>query len=72
MFHMPVDLVLAIEMIAATFYPDAYRRIRREPQWTSARRISQEHLLPDYFKQATDAVRNKSSVLEAFWNVAWE
>ena len=70
--HMPVDLVLATEMIAATFYKDDYKEIRREPTWKHALRTSQDHLLPGYFECAMKAVADKGSVLEAFWNVDWE
>ena len=71
LLHMPVDLVLATEMIAATFYPEDYLDIRREPSWTHARRTSERHLLPDYLTRAMDAVNNGGSVLEALWNISW-
>lgn len=71
--HPPMDLVLAIELIAATFYKDDYKYIRREPTWTSALRTSQDHLLAEYFQCAMGAVTEKESVLEALWNVDnWE
>ena len=71
--HMPMDLVLATEMIAATFYKDDYKIIRREPTWTSALRTSQGHLLSGYFTCAMKAVDARKSVLEALWNVDdWE
>lgn len=70
--HMPMDLVLATEMIAATFYKDEYKEIRREPTWKHAVRTSQEHLLLGYFNCAMKAVAAKDSVLEALWNVDWE
>ena len=70
--HMPMDLVLATEMIAATFYEDAYRANRRDPSWKSALRTSQGHLLSGYFQSATKAVDDEKSVLEELWNVGWE
>ena len=71
--HTPMDLVLATELIAATFYKDDYKGIRREPTWTSALRTSQDHLLAEYFQCAMGAVTGKKSVLEALWNVDdWE
>ena len=70
--HMPMDLVLATEMIAATFYEDDYRANRRDPSWKSALRTSQGHLLSGYFRRATKAVDDEESVLEALWNVGWE
>lgn len=72
MLHMPVDLVLASEMVAATFYPDEYRIIRREPSWIRSLRIAQGHLLHEYLARAMYAVENESSVLESLWNVAWD
>ena len=71
MIHMPMDLLLAAELIAATFYPDAYESIRREPAWTGSRKVSQQHLLEGYFRQALAAVRGNESVLDALWNVRW-
>ena len=70
--HMPMDLVLAAELIAATFYPTEYKRLRREGTWKHSLRKSQEHLLPDYLDQAKKAIEGDSSVLEALWNVGWE
>ena len=70
--HMPMDLVLASELIAATFYPTEYKRLRREGTWKYSRRKSQEHLLPDYLERAKKAIERDSSVLEALWNLRWE
>ena len=72
LLHLPMDLVLAAELIAATFYPMEYKRFRREATWKSSRRRSQEHLLPDYLDQAKNAINSDDSVLEALWNVEWE
>ena len=72
LLHMPMDLVLAAELIAATFYPMEYKKLRREGTWKNSRRKSQEHLLPEYLDQAKKAVEGNSSVLEALWNVEWE
>ena len=69
LIHMPMDLVLASELIAATFYPDEYRKIRRERAWKGSRNVSQQHLLKGYFTEARKAVDTKKSVLEALWNV---
>lgn len=70
--HTPMDLVLATELIAATFYPLEYEKLRRESTWKGSRRTSQEHLLPDYFDHAKRAIEGKGSVLEALWNVEWD
>lgn len=69
MAHMPMDLMLASELVAATFYPNEYTDIRREDSWKGSRRVSQEHLLCGYFEEALRAVSNNKSVLEALWNV---
>lgn len=71
MLHFPVDLILATELIAATFYPCEYRKIRRESLWVNSRRVSQEHLLTNHLNQALGAI-NKGSVMECLWNVKWE
>ena len=71
MLHFPVDLILATELIAATFYPREYRRIRRENLWVNSRRVSQEHLLTNHLNQALGAI-DRGSVLECLWNVPWE
>ena len=72
MLHMPMDLILASELIAATFYPCAYEKIRREPAWRGARKVSQQHLLKRYFTEALKAVDNNESVLDALWNKPWD
>lgn len=71
LLHMPIDLVLASELIAATFYPSAYRLIRREPSWVGSLMDSQNHLLVDYFSDATEAIDRGESVLDALWNTKW-
>ena len=69
--HTPVDLVLASEFIASTFYPTRYRDIRREPSWIGSMNDSQNHLLAGYFEEGHAAVCDGRSVLESLWNVAW-
>ena len=66
--HPPMDLVLATELIAATFYSDYYRDLRREPLWKSSIKTSQNHLLTDYLDTAKTAVREGRSLLGALWN----
>ena len=70
--HMPVDLVLASELIAANFYPNAYRKLRREDMWVGARRVSQDHLLDGYIERARTAIASNGSILEVLWNTRWE
>ena len=71
LLHMPVDLTLASELVAATFYQREFERIRREDSWRGSIRVSQEHLLYQYFVDALGAVRDNKSVLETLWNVSW-
>lgn len=70
--HTPMDLVLASELVAATFYPTEFERIRREDSWRISRNTSQEHLLTSYFRDAFEAVSANKSVLETLWNVSWD
>ena len=70
LLHMPVDLTLASELVAATFFPCDFKKIMREASWRGSRRVSQEHLLDDYFASASDAVRRNKSVLATLWNVS--
>ena len=70
--HTPVDLVLASELVAATFYPEKYEDIRREDSWKGTRRVSQEHLLYGYLERALAAVQSNNSVLDALRNVPWK
>ena len=72
MLHTPIDLVLASELIAATFYPNEYRDLRREDMWVGARKVSQQHLLSDYIHKASTALVSNASVLEVLWNKSWE
>ena len=69
--HPPVDLILAAELISASFYPDHYRNMRREPSWVGVRRNSASHFLTDYFRTASEAIENGDSVIDSLWNVAW-
>lgn len=69
--HMPVDLTLATELVAATFYPDEYKRFRREASWKSSRQVSQAHLLHSYFKEGLASIDKKKSLLDTLWNVRW-
>lgn len=70
--HMPLDLVLAAELVAATFYKEQYDNIAREPSWKGARRASEEHLLKGYVELVDAALRNGDSVLGALWNDPWK
>ena len=72
LLHMPVDLTLASELVAATFYPRQFSSIRREDSWKGSRKVSQEYLLEGYFADALKAIREEKSVLETLWNVAWD
>ena len=67
--HPPMDLVLATELIAANFYPKNYGEFKREPLWTSSMKTSQGHLLAGYLAEATKAVSEEKSLLDALWNV---
>lgn len=67
--HSPMDVVLAAELIAATFYPEEYSKIRREPTWIKAVRSSQEQYLEQYYERALTAVREGDSALAVLWNV---
>lgn len=70
--HTPMDLILASELVAATFYPDEYRNIRREPAWRGSIKNSQQHLLEGYFSEGLGAVRRNESALDALWNLPWD
>jgi len=72
LLHVPVDLMLAAELVTATFYPREFEIIRREHSWKGSRRVSQEHLLDGYFSDALSSVRSNKSVLETLWNVSWD
>ncbi len=65
---MPLDLTLAVEMIAKTFHPVKYERLQREPSWKASRRISEKHLLSRYLADAMQAVKQGASVLDTLWN----
>ena len=69
MLHPPMDLVLATELIAATFYSDCYQNLKREPLWSSSIKTSQGHLLSEYLDKAKAAVSDGKSLLDTFWNV---
>ena len=70
--HTPVDFILAIELIAATFYPSQYKTLRREPSWVNCIRDSQAHLLSSYLRRAIDAVHGGNSLLGELWNLPLE
>jgi len=64
--HMPMDLVLACELIAATFYEQSYRRIRKSGHWRGVLQQSQVALLKDYFEGCLRAINERKSVLTDF------
>ena len=65
--HMPMDLVLACELIGATFYEErGFREIRRSGLWRGEIRKSQNTLLRNYFEGCLDAIANDRSVLTDF------
>lgn len=66
--HAPFDLVLASELVAATFYPTVYARVSREPEWRYCVRTTQQHLFPTYLETINRAIEDKVSVLDALWN----
>ena len=70
--HTPMDIVLLAELIAATFYPDDYMKIRSEPAWKREMRASQSHYLRSYLETAKNALESEVSVLESLWNFDWE
>lgn len=67
--HPPFDLVLAAETAAANFFPDEYRRIKRDPTWVGALRDSQAGLLQPYMARCIEALQSReASLLNILWN----
>ncbi len=70
--HLPVNLVLACEFIARTFYPSTFARHSQEPTWTHAVRTAETaYLFP--FLQAlpyvhVDPRKHSKSLLSTVWN----
>lgn len=71
LMHAPMDLILAVELIFANFFPEEYQRIRKEPAWRKAVQDSQGHLLESYFRACSAAINKGTSVLEEQWNAPW-
>lgn len=69
--HLPMDLILAAELIAANFYPEQYIDIRREPSWRHAVKTSQEHMCSKYLQTVSRALQEGKSMLDSVWNVEW-
>jgi hypothetical protein len=72
--HPPTDLLLACEMVAANFFPEDYRVIRRDGLWRGRIRESQSLVLGNYFRRCVQAVGNQGapqSLLDELWHVPW-
>ena len=69
--HSPLDLVLATEFVTATFFPEEYKKLRRESTWKGALRKSQRHLMRDHLHKAVSAIDAGASALESWWNVSF-
>jgi hypothetical protein len=66
--HMPIDLVLACELIGATFYEQRYRKIRKSGLWKGEIRKSQQAHLQGYFQECLNAIASDRSVLtDCLW-----
>jgi len=68
--YPPIDLVLACQLVGANFFADEYARIRETPEWVSAIRESQRHLLQGYYANCADVLRKEDSIslLDHLWN----
>lgn len=72
--HPPVDLILASEMVLANFYPDEFERLRREPEWRSLVRTSEDNFQRSYYEDCRNCIadltsgRREATLLSHLWN----
>lgn len=66
---LPMDLILACQLVAANFYWEEYKRLREDPAWKGILRESQEHLLKEYYRSCLRALDNGDSLLDILWNI---
>jgi len=67
-FH-PMDLILVCQLVAANFYWEEYKEFQEAPEWVSAIRRSQEHLLKDYYRDCFTALDQDCVLLDRLWNI---
>jgi len=65
----PMDLVLACQLVAATFFWQEYLGRREDPLWTGVVREAERTFLRPYYDHCLAAINSEgSSVLDALWN----
>ena len=71
LLHLPVDLILACELVVANFFPDEYKTLRDEPEWEALVRRSEDYFVrPSVTKWLGGIDRDdRPSLLHAAWNV---
>jgi hypothetical protein len=65
--HPPVDLMLAVEIVAMNFFADAGLKGMSDPTVLGALRASQSELLEGWFRTCLAAVQSGRSVLGTVW-----
>ncbi len=68
----PLDLVLAVELVAANFLDEHDRDVLRDPHWFGMIRHNQDYFLTPYYSNCLTLLRNSGqSLLGGLWNVKW-
>ncbi|HML22079.1 MAG TPA: hypothetical protein PKD09_10535 [Aggregatilinea sp.] len=68
--YPPMDLVLVCEFVAASFFQDEYnKKLKKDKQWKSVLKLSQQHLLGSYYYQCHQAIERGDSLVGHLWNV---
>jgi hypothetical protein len=68
----PMELILTCEMIIANFYPDKWKKIKRQKKWLELIHASQQLCYPTYFQRIQNCLEHRQSVLEALWATEWD
>jgi hypothetical protein len=72
--HPPTDLAFGCELVAANFFPEQYRTIRKNPEWRKLILDVQRTVLGGYFERCRNAVSGAQptqSLLDELWHHPW-
>lgn len=69
LIHCPLEIVLLCQIIVANFFPEEYKKIRKDPTWVGAVKKVEKHLLKEYYQNCLDAITSKRTLLDDLWNI---
>lgn len=72
LMHPPLDLLLALDILVANFFPDKWEELRQDPSWIAAICQSQKLCYTTYVSKLADCLNEaNATVLEQLWAPVW-